>query len=45
MAVCSMFGLSFVVVLSLLVMPALYSTFYNAREESMPASAGSARIG
>jgi multidrug efflux pump subunit AcrB len=31
MAVCIMFGLSFACVLTMLVMPALYSVFYNVR--------------
>lgn len=38
MAVCIMFGLSFACVLTLIVMPALYSIFYNVRKEPGPAS-------
>jgi Cu/Ag efflux pump CusA len=34
MAVCIMFGLSFACVLTLLVMPALYSIFFDVREQS-----------
>jgi multidrug efflux pump subunit AcrB len=34
MAVCIMFGLSFACVLTLLVMPALYSIFYDVREDT-----------
>ena len=34
MAVCIMFGLSFACVLTLLVMPARYSIFYDVREDT-----------
>jgi multidrug efflux pump subunit AcrB len=34
MAVCIMFGLSFACVLTLIVMPALYTIFFNVRQES-----------
>jgi multidrug efflux pump subunit AcrB len=42
MAVCIMFGLSFACVLTLLVMPALYSIFYGVHE---PAASKSAEAG
>lgn len=38
MAVCIMFGLSFACVLTLLVMPALYSIFFNVQEPAVAAA-------
>jgi len=34
MAVCIMFGLSFACVLTLIVMPALYTIFFGVRQET-----------